>query len=73
MISMCISECGNNGKWCPSCGRTLTDRMDWKVAVEDNDTATFERIKLDCKERLTNKEHKHWLKKYEAKKKKLNK
>jgi hypothetical protein len=47
--------------------------MDWKVAVEDNDTATFERIKLDCKERLTDKEHKHWLKKYEAKKKKLNK
>lgn len=68
---MCISACGNNGINCPSCGRTMKDKMAWTAAVDHNDTDTLNRILSDCKERLGDKEYKYWSKMYEKKKARL--
>ena len=33
MISPCISECDNNGEFCPSCGRTLFDLQETTAKI----------------------------------------
>jgi predicted Fe-S protein YdhL (DUF1289 family) len=71
MISMCISACGNNGKFCPGCGRTMKDKMGWRNAVDDNDTETLERILAESKGRLDAKQYKYWSTMYEKKKARL--
>ena len=70
MISPCISECGNNGEFCPSCGRTMKEKFDWKNGA---DQFRKKQILQDSGSRLTQREYEYWKEMYEIKvAKKLN-
>jgi predicted Fe-S protein YdhL (DUF1289 family) len=70
MISPCISECDNNGEFCPACGRTMKEKFEWKNGADE---ARQKQILQDSGSRLTQRDYEHWNKMYELKvAKKLN-
>ena len=70
MISPCISECDNNGEFCPACGRTMEEKFEWKNGA---DVARKKQILEDCGSRLTQRDFEYWEEMYELKvAKKLN-
>jgi len=64
IISPCISECDNNGEFCPACGRTMEEKFEWKGGADD---ARKQRILEDCGNRLPRKDFEYWEEMYELK------
>ena len=64
MISPCISECDNNGEFCPACGRTMEEKIEWKAGA---DLSRKKQILEDCASRLSKEAFEYWQEQYELK------
>tara|TARA_R110001606_G_scaffold355401_1_gene506391 strand:- start:67 stop:345 length:279 start_codon:yes stop_codon:yes gene_type:complete len=64
IISPCISECANNGDFCPACGRTMEEKFEWKQGA---DNTRKKNILENCANRLPRKDFEHWKEMYELK------
>ena len=68
IISPCISECDNNGDFCPACGRTMEEKFEWKRGA---DNTRKKDILENCEQRLSAPAYAHWQEQYARKKAKL--
>ena len=64
IISPCISECDNNGEYCPACGRTMQEKFEWKNGANN---ARQKDILVNCANRLPRKDFEYWEEMYELK------
>lgn len=64
IISPCISECDNNGEYCPACGRTMQEKFEWKNGANN---ARQKEILENCANRLPRQDLEYWEEMYEIK------
>jgi predicted Fe-S protein YdhL (DUF1289 family) len=64
IISPCISECDNNGEFCPACGRTMEEKFEWKRGADET---RKKQILEDCGSRLTQQDYEYWGEMYDLK------